>query len=176
LAIAAFIKLKRKYSALKLIIIGPDYGFRDESGGVFSIHEYLDMHCQNVEIRDSIEWTGQIPHDEVVKYRQRSFITIMCSRFDNFSNVVLEAMAHGCPLVASDSGGTPEMLEDNKSGLLFRSDSVDELVEKITILLEAPDLAQTMANKAYSSIRTRFNTKIITLKTYAYYENLLSAR
>jgi len=57
------------------------------------------------------------------------------SLWENFPNVCLEAMAAGCPVVASDAGGMAELLEDGRSGVLFRSGNAAALSEALVRVL-----------------------------------------
>jgi glycosyltransferase involved in cell wall biosynthesis len=56
--------------------------------------------------------------------------------------VLLEAMAFGKPVIASAVGGIPHYVEDEVTGLLFQSGSVDELVDRLERMLDDPELAR----------------------------------
>ena len=64
----------------------------------------------------------------------------------------LEAMLMGIPVVASDVGGHRELIEDQKTGFLFKADAIDDLVRAIGRCVEDPDLCQHLARRARESV------------------------
>ncbi len=66
-----------------------------------------------------------------------------------FGMPVVEAMASQKPVIVTTRGGLPELIEEGKSGLTFKSGSVHELAEKIEYLLVDRELRQSMAENAY---------------------------
>jgi glycosyltransferase involved in cell wall biosynthesis len=84
----------------------------------------------------------------VAPYLRAIDIFVSCSSSEAFSNSILEAMACGCCPVGSRVGGTPELIEDGERGLLFESGNVDELVQKLALLIENDELRKTLARRA----------------------------
>lgn len=68
--------------------------------------------------------------------------------FENCPMSVLEAMAHGKPVVGSRMGGIPELVAEGKTGLLFKPGDVAELQEKLATLMALPALRQLMGKQA----------------------------
>jgi glycosyltransferase involved in cell wall biosynthesis len=65
----------------------------------------------------------------------RSLVWVLASRTEGFGLPVLEAMACGCAVVATDSGGPRDMIVDGKNGFLVGVGDVDSIVEKVELLL-----------------------------------------
>lgn len=63
--------------------------------------------------------------------RKQMDIELVCSRCEAFGRVTLEAMLHSIPVIGSKAGGTPELINDHETGLLFEYGNVDELVSCI---------------------------------------------
>lgn len=80
-----------------------------------------------------------------------SLIWIMLSRSEGFPNPVLEAMACGCAVVATDCGGTRDIIKDGENGFLAEVGNVDEVVDKVKLLLDNPKLRQQIVSKAYET-------------------------
>lgn len=75
-------------------------------------------------------------------------IALVCSRAEAFGRVTIEAMKYGLPVVAADTGATPEIVHDGETGLLYEFGNMDSLEEKITLLLDTK-FRKKIANNAY---------------------------
>ena len=71
---------------------------------------------------------------------------------------LLEAMAAGCPVIASDVGGIPDVVTDGVNGLLVPAGDRDALALALHRLLVDRDLAQRLGREARETIRRRFTT------------------
>jgi glycosyltransferase involved in cell wall biosynthesis len=67
-------------------------------------------------------------------------IVLMPSRSEGFGLTAIEAMACGCVMVASDTGGLPEVVRDGICGLLHRTEDVADMASKISTLIGDNDL------------------------------------
>jgi len=76
---------------------------------------------------------------------------------EGLSNTILEAMAAGLPVIASAVGGTPEIIEHDKNGLLFCSNNENELAEGIIRLYSDSDLSNWLGMNAKSHIQSHFS-------------------
>lgn len=94
-------------------------------------------------------------HEFVVNAWRRSLIGLVPSVCqDACPTVVMEAMAAGTPVIASNIGGIPDLVEDGRSGLLVQPGSVDELRSAISRLIEDPALAQRLSDGGRRAART----------------------
>ncbi len=75
-------------------------------------------------------------------------IFINTSNFDNMPVSVIEAMALGFPIVSTNVGGLPFLIEDERDGLLVDEGNVDQMVQKIIELVKQPDFANTLSINA----------------------------
>ena len=119
------------------IFVGPDHGCKGSL-----IQQAVDLGLYNrVKISDAI------PIDELYAlYNLASiFIFPTMSNDEGFGLVALEAMAHGLPIIASNVGAIPEVVENGKTGLLFQAGDDKGLAEKIEHLLQSIDLRKTMS-------------------------------
>ncbi len=84
-------------------------------------------------------------------------VMVVPSRDEPFALVALEAMAAGTPIIASDSGGHPEAIENGVSGLLFPTGDIRSLSNALRMALTDPRLRQKMADNARRRAQERFS-------------------
>ncbi len=80
-------------------------------------------------------------------------IGLMCSKCEAFGRVTVEYMVNGLPVVGTDSGGTPGIIQEGKNGFLHDYNNVEELASKIECFLRQPDLVETFGKNAYQSVK-----------------------
>lgn len=85
---------------------------------------------------------------------------------------VLEAMSMGIPVVASNVGGIPELIEDGKTGVLIESNNSEKLSSAIIEILENPDKAKQMGAAAKEQVRRNFTIEKMIGQLTAVYLNL----
>jgi glycosyltransferase involved in cell wall biosynthesis len=83
-------------------------------------------------------------------------IVFMCSRWEAFARVTIEAMLAGKAVIASASGGTIEQISDGKTGLLYERGNYVELADKIQYLYESPEARSELGHAAYAWAAGRF--------------------
>lgn len=100
---------------------------------------------------------------DVDNYYKASYVTVLCnSIINNFavgeslSNSILESMAVGTPVLATNYGGTPEIINDGKNGYLLRHQDVAQLKGLILQLIEHPEEREKLSTAAEETIRTKF--------------------
>ena len=85
--------------------------------------------------------------DDTLSFYKEADIFLMCSRSEAFGRVTVEAMLAGCFVIGADSGGTKNLIADDKTGFLYESGNTEDLYEKLSYALESRDEAQTMAKR-----------------------------
>jgi L-malate glycosyltransferase len=100
-------------------------------------------------------------------------IAVVPSASESLSNAVLESMAAGVAVVATNVGGTPEVISDGKTGLLVRPDDEDELANAIERLLMQPAFRATCARNGKELASAQFTLKSVTERYESLYEELL---
>ena len=77
----------------------------------------------------------------------------MPSRSEGFGLTAIEGMARGCVLVASNTGGLPEVVREGYVGLLHQPESVDDLANKICSLIENPKHFEQMRSHLHDYVQ-----------------------
>jgi len=115
------------------------------------------------EVRSAIERHALAAHVRVLGERrdasrlmQAADLLVLPSLEEGLSNVVLEAMAAGCAVLASDVGGNPEVICDGNNGLLFRSDDRAALGAALVRLCDDAALRQRFAEAALRDVHARY--------------------
>ena len=106
----------------------------------------------------NIEFTGQLYPDDLIEFIAQARMILAPSKwYEGLPMAVIEAMLSGKPVICSNIGGLPEIVDDGITGLLFNYDDAKDLTEKIQTLWNDQKLCQTMgmaareqAEKAYS--------------------------
>jgi len=100
---------------------------------------------------------GRLPNAEVLALYAGAEIVVVPSVIpDAFSRVILEAMAAGRPVVGTSVGGTPELIQDDESGLLVPRHDPAALAAALERLLGDPALAARLGAAARKRVQTRF--------------------
>ncbi|MCD4698877.1 MAG: glycosyltransferase [Bacteroidales bacterium] len=84
-------------------------------------------------------------------------IGVLSTFTEGISNSIMEFMALGKPVIATDGGGTKELVEHDKTGFLIEYKNVNSLYEKILFLIENRKIAEEMGEKGKAVIRNKFS-------------------
>lgn len=103
-------------------------------------------------------------------------IFVSSSRSEAFSNSILEAMACGCCVIGSRVGGTPELITDGESGLLFSPGDANELAEKLLYLVQNPAVRKRLGAAASEFATQKLNIQIAIARTMEIYTTILERK
>ncbi|RJP82452.1 MAG: glycosyltransferase family 1 protein [Desulfobacteraceae bacterium] len=94
-------------------------------------------------------------------------------RREGLPKVIIEAMAYGVAPIVTNSGGSPELIEDGKSGIIVPPGSAEAIAEQITRLYKNPLLCREIGANAKKRIADSFRIEDTIERTYALYEKVL---
>lgn len=155
---------RKKISNVKFLIFGQDNGIKKE----------LETLAVKLGIKRSVVFAG-LRHD-IPEILQIIDIQVLSSYEEGFSNVILEGMAAGKPLVVTDVGGNPEAVINGKTGIVVPPKNSDKLAEAIIKLLENPQLAQKMGEEGRKRVRENFGIGKMVSQTEDLYNELMRAK
>ena len=112
---------------------------------------------------------GFVPHEELEILYDRAAVVVLPSYREGMPLCVLEAMAHGRPVVASAVGGIPELVEDGVTGYLVEPGDVDGVRAALEKLLADPALRRRMGRVARARVAARCSWEHVTAATLASY-------
>ena len=113
------------------------------------------------------------PLDNVNQVLNETDIFVLPSLFEAFPRSIIEAMATGIPVVATDVGGNTEAIEDNVSGLVVSAKDSKALAEKIFLLKNRPDLRFKIGGEARSRAEKLFGIHENVYKTECVYREII---
>jgi glycosyltransferase involved in cell wall biosynthesis len=169
LVLRAFGELAMSYPKLKLTFVGPDGGLVGENNKIWSFEQFVRNNVSE-QCQSRIVFRGQLDHSDVMSLRVESFLTIVASRHEMMPYSVLEAMSLGCPLVVTDVGGIPELIEDQRNGLLVPSQDLKAMTDACRKLLEDHALAVRIGRQAWYDCRKFHGSENIARQTVAAYQ------
>jgi glycosyltransferase involved in cell wall biosynthesis len=176
IVLRAFARLAARRRSLRLSFVGPDQGFRDDGGRMWSIAEYLEHVCDSAEARDRMTWHGPLPRERVDVLRRRARVTIVASRYETFAMTVCEAMACGSPLVTATAGAIPELIRADADALTFEPGDCQALALAVESLLDDPESCVQLGRTAREHYCTTLAPAPIAARTLAFYREVLDAR
>ncbi len=113
-------------------------------------------------LEDSVTFTGQVSDEELKDYYSRASVFVLPSitvnnQTEGLGVVLLEAMASGIPVIGSNTGGIPDIIEDKVNGLLVPPGDPDALAEAIIRIFEDRDLADRFREAGLETVKGRFS-------------------
>ena len=139
-------KVFKEFNDWDLIIIG-------EGPDERMLRRLSDAHT----ISSRVHLLGPKTGDILTRYYRSSDIFVLPSLYDNFSNVVLEAMAMKLPVIATNSGGAEYQIKHNQNGYLVRNNNVEDLSEKLRLLMQSPKKRKLFGEQGYNTVNDKFN-------------------
>lgn len=161
LLVDAFAKVRSLRPGLRLLMVG---GGRQK--------EPLQARARELQISDSVVWVDT--QANVAQWMRAIDIFVLPSRSESFPNALLESMASGCCPVGSTVGGIPELIENERSGLLFPSGNADALAACLARLIAEDDLRAQLADAASERAHCQFSLDKFIANTSNLYERLLT--
>jgi glycosyltransferase involved in cell wall biosynthesis len=99
-----------------------------------------------------------------------SQVFVLPSRVESVPQSILEAFFLKIPVIATNVGGIPELVTNNKTGILVKPNDPEDLLDKINYLLNDGELRKTLANNAYDFVLKNFSWEFLIGKYIKLYE------
>jgi len=100
-------------------------------------------------------------------------IYVQPSKFEGVPNAVLEAMAAGLPVIATNVGGVPEIVEDGRTGILVEVDDEKTLARSIELLIEDPEKRRKMGSLGRKRVTSLFSIEKMVSEYEKLYEDIM---
>lgn len=124
--------------------------------------EFFNSKVNELGLTNKVKYLGRQYGDEKNDYFINADIFVFPTFYHNetFGLVNLEAMQFSLPIISTFEGGIPDVVEDGVTGFLVKQNNIEELVEKIEILIHDADLRNTMGEKGRKRFKEYFKISI----------------
>ena len=145
---------KHKQARLKIVGSGP-------------LESKLKELIYELDLGDEVEIVNNVSDEELLMIYNSSDLFVLPSIVDSQGNteglgvVLLEAMACGLPVIGSDVGGIPDIIEDNKTGIMISEKDISGISGAILKLIENENYLEKLSIQGYDIVRDRFSWKKI---------------
>jgi len=154
MTIHVFAAILEKYPEAQLCMVGPD-----KDGSM--------VHCKQLatalKIEKHIQFMGGLQKSEWISLAKDYDIFISTPHFDNTPVSVMEAMALGLPVVSTNVGGVPFLLDHKETGMLSPDNDIPGMLDNIQTLLNSATLAKNISNNVRQKAES-FDWKVVEKK------------
>jgi glycosyltransferase involved in cell wall biosynthesis len=132
--------------------------------------ESLEAHARNIGVSDSVRFTGEVETDRIPEILWDHDIFVLPSivtetgETEGLGTVLLEAMSAGLPVIGTDVGGIPDIIEDGENGLLVPERSPEAIRDAVLTIAGDERLRERLTSAASRDVRERFSWGVIAKK------------
>ena len=128
--------IRQKNAKTKLIIVGDGEEM-----------ERLEKLVKELNLTNNVMFVGRISNEDIPKYMTLSDVLVLPSLKEGFPITLLEAMASGLPIIATNVGGVPEIIKNGENGFLVEPKNPEAIAEKVLLLFENNELYKQIVEK-----------------------------
>ncbi|MBX5326792.1 MAG: glycosyltransferase family 4 protein [Candidatus Bathyarchaeia archaeon] len=136
----------------------------------------LKQHAQTLGIKEKIIFTGKVDNNTLKRLYNICDVFVLPSLLEGFGLTILEAMAAGKPVVATNVGGIPEIMKNNVHGKLVEPKNPRQLSTAIRFFLENPKTSRKIGEHNRKYVKERFSWAKTAKETTLLYETLINSR
>ncbi len=133
----AFALIQKKFPEAELIVVGDG----EQKNELHRLSEELNL--------KNVEFSGAVAPEKMPEIYDRADIYLNSPNIDNMPNSIIEAFSCGLPVISTNAGGIPYIVETGKTGLLVEINDHEALAQAAIKILEDDELAQNIINQAY---------------------------
>lgn len=149
----------------------PDISWSLKIAGSGYLRNKLEQLSEHLSVNDKVEFLGEIEDPDSLYLDADIFL--LPSHSEGMSNSLLEALAHGLPVIASDIPGNHDLIVDQENGLLFEENNYEELAEELVRVVQDANLRKRIGSSAYLSVVDHYSINKITDRYIDLYKQLL---
>jgi glycosyltransferase involved in cell wall biosynthesis len=131
----------------------------------------LERLAGELDLSDRVIFTGE--RNDIPALLREIDLSVLPSLSEGLSNSLLEAMASAVPVIATNVGGNPEVVQDGRTGLLVPARDAAALAQAMIQILQSPDLARRFGEAGYEKVKSDFSLAATVRRTQELYMELL---
>jgi len=129
---------------IKFIILGDGH-----------LRQEIERYLNDEKLTDKVKLIKFVPHEEVANYLNELKLLLVPSYTEGLPNIMLESMACGTPVLATEVGGIPDLIADGECGFIMESNSPDNISRNVIRILDDSRLEQVAVN-AFNLVKREF--------------------
>ena len=161
-AIRAFLQVSLKIPAASLTIAG--------SGPE---RDSLEKLVAELNLDERVRFTGRLDNEAMAALYQQADLMVNSSLIDNTPNSILEALASNVPVVSTNVGGVPFLVEHDQNALLVPPQDPDAMASAMLVLLENPDIVRKFGENGLKLV-SQYTWPQVCGKLFAVYQDVLN--
>jgi glycogen(starch) synthase len=135
----------------------------------------LERETERLGVGDRLHFVGFVTHDRLPAAMAHADVLVLPSLYEELGTVLLEAMQAGLPIVASETGGIPDVIEDGVNGLLVPPGDPEALARGIDRILSDGDLARRLSEGAQERGKD-YDWEVLAERVLRVYQGLTAGR
>lgn len=138
------------------------------------MYNKIQQMIEKKKLDSFVKLNGNLPNDQIIQQMKEHDVFLFTSdKGEGWGAVLNEAMSCGCAVITSDKiGAAPFLITDMENGVLFKSESINSLTEKVLYLVNNPDKIAEFGKKAYQTINNDWSPQVAA-KRFLYLSNSL---
>jgi glycosyltransferase involved in cell wall biosynthesis len=161
--VSVFLKLRKKFSDLKLVLVGRDDYF------YLRLKEFAQKESSLKDF-EAIIFPGYVPDEDLQTLFKHAALYVFPSKYEGFGLPPLEAMSYGCPVVSSNATCLPEIMEN--AAIYFNPHDEKKIISVIQEILSDQFLRSELVKKGYEQIK-KYNWENAAHQTVTVYQGVL---
>ena len=138
--------------------------------------DHLKELAYHLHIADKCNFTGFMSDEDLDKFQTIADCAVFPSLYEPFGIVALESFAARVPVVVSNTGGLPEVVQHNKTGIVTYANNPESVAWGILEVLKNPEYGKFLTKNAYEDLQKRFQWDKLAIATNNVYELVLHQR
>jgi glycosyltransferase involved in cell wall biosynthesis len=129
--------------------------------------------AEALDVSDKVTFLGRVPDETLNLLYASCDVFVLPSRLEGLGIVIIEAMAAGKPVIATNAGGIPELIEAGQNGILTEAGNEGELASAIIKVLGDRSLSRTIGENNTRKVQERYSWESAALKAEQLYSDLV---
>ena len=138
-----------------LLKINPDFNLLIAGDG--PERKNLESRIKESNLEDSVKLLGNLEQGELWKYMKASDFFVLNTGYEGLPHLIIESMYLGLPVITTNIGGNPEVVQDGKNGILVEYNNKEEIKKEVLDLVQDEEKISLLKENALKSLDEKFS-------------------